>query len=373
MNEQDLIKTIRDSYSDTVKISKIENSQGFIGTTRTALESAVKLFWLKQYGKIPVWIKNGKEEFNLNSAITDSKFSQFFNRLHLSDMHAIRQICNATLHEGEKIPPELTNELIDRLKKSVNAIATVLKVEILKTTQSTDKTSNGDKSDPMEILTKRLLNQSVKHWIYGRGRIVSIEREKNNIKVDFGSSRKDFRFPDVFKKNFLKLEDPTLQELLIKILVIQDPHPIGVTPKKPDDDKLGTITKGESNRPQTSARHTDDKLGKAESIRLCREHGIEVTGKEITFSSRNRTSPFYWANPNVSLLNLDWILILNDIIQNQLYIFEIPANSISPHAVTARNDKPQLIDLQIYYGDTAFTDSRSGISFEKWLTKTIPY
>ena len=141
---------------------------------------------------------------------------------------------------------------------------------------------------------------------------------------------------------------------ILGVTPLQDPPPSGVTPKKPDDDKLGTITK-------------------AESIRLCREHGIEVTGKEITFSSRNRTSPFYWANPNVSLLNLDWILILNDIIQNQLYIFEIPANSISPHAVTVRNDKPQLIDLQIYYGDTAFTDSRSGISFEKWLTKTIPY
>ena len=170
MNEQDLIKTIRDSYSDTVKISKIENSQGFIGTTRTALESAVKLFWLKQYGKIPVWIKNGKEEFNLNAAITDSKFSQFFNRLQLSDMHAIRQICNATLHEGEKIPPELTNEFIDRLKKSVNAIATVLKVEIL------DKKDG--KKDPLDEIIKRLLNQSVKHWIYGRGRIVSIERER---------------------------------------------------------------------------------------------------------------------------------------------------------------------------------------------------
>ncbi len=38
-----------------------------------------------------------------------------------------------------------------------------------------------------------------------------------------------------------------------------------------------------------------------------------------------------------------------------------------------RHDKQNLIDLQIYYNDNNFIDSRSGISFAQWLVKSIEY
>ena len=41
--------------------------------------------------------------------------------------------------------------------------------------------------------------------------------------------------------------------------------------------------------------------------------------------------------------------------------------------VKHRKDKTDLIDIQIYCDDNTFTDSRSGISFAKWLVKTINY
>ena len=111
---------------------------------------------------------------------------------------------------------------------------------------------------------------------------------------------------------------------------------------------------------------------KNKAIALCRQNGLYVGGK-ITFASKNRGSNKYWANPSFDVLQQNWWLLLDDNNNGNLHVFNVPANSIPRTALKPRNDKQHQIDLQIYYNDQSFEDSRSGVKFDKWLVKTISY
>ena len=98
-----------DNYDEKVLVDGINNNIKFVkkipledagkcaGSIRSALECAVKLFWLKKYDK--VW----KRGFDLNDAINDKKFATSFSRMMLSYMHTIRQTCNAVLHDNDSL------------------------------------------------------------------------------------------------------------------------------------------------------------------------------------------------------------------------------------------------------------------------------
>ena len=64
---------------------------------------------------------------------------------------------------------------------------------------------------------------------------------------------------------------------------------------------------------------------------------------------------------------------MNDIDNCRLSLFHIPAQTITEDLVVVRTDKPDLIDIQINYDDTEFTDSRSDIPFATWLETSIDY
>lgn len=119
----------------------------------------------------------------------------------------------------------------------------------------------------------------------------------------------------------------------------------------------------------------ESEITKKQAIQLANENGLQVIPSLCTFSSSNSATFQYWANPNVNMLYGDWWLICNDKFNKILYVFFIPANSIDGMDVVLRTDrgKENLIDLQINYGDNTFRDSRSKISFAKWLEKTIEY
>lgn len=114
------------------------------------------------------------------------------------------------------------------------------------------------------------------------------------------------------------------------------------------------------------------KMDKRNAIELFYNQG-NVIHRNCTFASKNRTTDCYWANPNFRLLQGNWSLILNDDINNVLYLFNIPANSISSGRLVARSDLHHLIDLQINYRDPSFTDRRSDFSFSKFLVAEIKY
>lgn len=120
---------------------------------------------------------------------------------------------------------------------------------------------------------------------------------------------------------------------------------------------------------------SESEIAKKQAIQLAHENGLQIISSLCTFSSSNSATFQYWANPNVSMLYQDWWLICNDKFKKILYVFFIPANSIDEREIVLRSDKGKenLIDLQINYDDNTFQDSRSKISFGKWLEKAIDY
>ena len=113
------------------------------------------------------------------------------------------------------------------------------------------------------------------------------------------------------------------------------------------------------------------KMTKNKAIALFRNNGISFNGN-ITFASKNKTAYNYWANPSFEVLDSDWFLILNDWVHKEIYLFVIPAKTFRYNQLVSRADKSQ-IDLQIMYEDNSFTDTRSKISFAKYLKDTISY
>jgi hypothetical protein len=54
-------------------------------------------------------------------------------------------------------------------------------------------------------------------------------------------------------------------------------------------------------------------------------------------------------------------------------LFRIPAKTISAQDLVARNDKPNLIDIQILDDNPSFIDKRSDYSFKRFLVDKIDY
>ncbi len=114
-------------------------------------------------------------------------------------------------------------------------------------------------------------------------------------------------------------------------------------------------------------------LTKSEAINILRSNGYEMENYNTTYASKNDTIDIYWANPSYSMLKRNWNLILNDSINRSLYIFKIPAGSGLENRLISRADRTDKIDLQIYYNDFTFTDSRSKISFDKFYVEKVDY
>ena len=118
--------------------------------------------------------------------------------------------------------------------------------------------------------------------------------------------------------------------------------------------------------------NNDDKIGKAEAIRLFMDLGYTFPSKP-TYASKNKTTNNYWANPNIAVLHNNWYMILNDWISKKLYLFYIPYNSIKQSQLVTRNDQPNKIQLVIKYSDSTFTDENSGVSFRPYLQRECQY
>lgn len=113
------------------------------------------------------------------------------------------------------------------------------------------------------------------------------------------------------------------------------------------------------------------KMTKNKAVGLFKNNGVSIGGN-VTFSSKNKASSNYWANPQFKVLDSEWFLILNDWMHRELYLFEIPARTFKHNQLISRADK-RLIDLQIMYEDNSFTDIRSKISFAQYLKDRFFY
>ena len=78
----------------------------------------------------------------------------------------------------------------------------------------------------------------------------------------------------------------------------------------------------------------------------------------------------YWANPDISFLENNWSLVLNDRLNRTLYLFDIGANSIARGELKERKDRND-INLNIIYGDEQFRDRDTKFSFRRFLTAKL--
>jgi hypothetical protein len=185
--------------------------------------------------------------------------------------------------------------------------------------------------------------QKVKHRRFGEGEIVCIK--DNSIKVLFEVTIHEFSYPDSLQNGELRLIQPE------NYFIDQN------TGKREDT----IVIDSEISEVITSKNVKD----------FCIKKGISID-TTVTFSSSNRSeSRTYWATPNINVLNKDWTLILNDKIEKNLYIFRIPAGTIKEWQLKTRKDNK--LDLQIFYGDKNFQDSRSYYVFAPYHIKTINY
>lgn len=129
-NENDLVKGINENIS-FVKNIPVEDADKCSGSIRSALEYAVKLFWLKKYDKKPVWVKGYIECFDLYKAINDERFSKYFSKMTLSNMHTIRQTCNGVLHDNDPLTLDEASDLLDMLEKCIKAIENAIPMQII--------------------------------------------------------------------------------------------------------------------------------------------------------------------------------------------------------------------------------------------------
>lgn len=360
MTKEDLIEEINENYKEIEAILQVV-PQGYANHLRPTLETCVKLFWLLKYDKEFIWINDKKqEEFNLNEAIKDTRFSKFFSPLIISDMHSIRLLGNDRTHaESKRLNAGELNELFERLKRIIKEMEKVLGCPIIKSStinepnlQPLNETSSNQSNE-----TNALLNKTVKHWVYGKGKIIKIVGDR--MIVQFAQKQEEYGMESL-KNGFLKVVDINKTAVEAKTRTY--------APNIQEVKKaVGLIDVVESDEENVKS------ISKFNAIRLFKNGGLNILSKNCTFASKNSMSYLYWANPKIDLLENDWWLILNDNINGKLHLFMIPRNSLQVEMIKVRSDKPHLIDLQILFNDDRFTDTRSNIQFSKWHVKTLTY
>lgn len=113
-------------------------------------------------------------------------------------------------------------------------------------------------------------------------------------------------------------------------------------------------------------------ISKSKAIGLVRNNGYKI-GDVVTFASKNKGAAFYWANPNIDVLTVDYTLILNDQNNNLLHVFYIPKNSLNINDIKVRHDRQWQIDFQISFDVNTFRDTRSDVYLINYKIGEIKY
>lgn len=95
---------------------------------------------------------------------------------------------------------------------------------------------------------------------------------------------------------------------------------------------------------------------------------------ETTLAKLNKDGKRYWANPKAEFIHKDWCLILNDNTKHILYVFKIPANSISDSQVSTRiHQGSTLLDIEIIHEEEEFVCMSSKLQYNKWFVEQFNY
>ncbi len=193
---------------------------------------------------------------------------------------------------------------------------------------------------------------------------VLIEKAKENNVLDCDNKVKG-NPPKVSKFNKVSLNQ-YLEEALFLLELI------GVTVFSDNMQNVTTLIPTVKNSDEESI----EIRAKGEAKAFLEENGV-ILKKYWTYASRQRNSEHYWANPNVSYVDVDWTIVLNNQFVSELIILEIPAKTLQialykgKQGLRVRNDNNQRIDLNI--DSTTLKEKRSKIDFSPFVTKRIKY
>ncbi len=114
---------------------------------------------------------------------------------------------------------------------------------------------------------------------------------------------------------------------------------------------------------------------KKEALLFLEANGITV-GKQRNYAKRSDARAEFWINPQRTVVNSDWHLILNDQYACELIILFIPANSFvirtdKADGLVVRNDRPERIELNI--STETLVDRTSKQDFSKYEIARIKY
>ena len=118
------------------------------------------------------------------------------------------------------------------------------------------------------------------------------------------------------------------------------------------------------------------KRAKTDAMKFLAEKGIELKNSHTTYAVKSEDKNECLANPQTSMLDKEWDIILNNNLDMELILLHIPAGTFAlkkgkKSGLVIRADKPELIDLRMDL--ETFVERRSGIDFSKYVFKKIKY
>ena len=124
-----------------------------------------------------------------------------------------------------------------------------------------------------------------------------------------------------------------------------------------------------------STKLTLGKRVKAEALQYLKDHDVAV-GKNVSYAVRRDNKAEFWLNPRATMLSKDWCIVLNDNVNHNLIVLNIPANKIALNSgetqgLIVRSDRPELIDLNIDL--ETLVDRRSGVDFKQFDKEELNY
>ena len=175
---------------------------------------------------------------------------------------------------------------------------------------------------------------------------------------------------DKFRKVFLGqyLDEALFLMQLIGINVFED----GECTQNDSQHAAGTLAIDTMDQ---KTRLTLGRREKGEAIKFLKYSGIKLS-KHTNYSTLQANRTEFWINPQTTMIDNDWEIILNDNQSCELVVLRIPANSVelesdSSEGLITRSDKPELIDLLI--NRETLIDKRSGFDFSPFVTARVPY
>ena len=114
---------------------------------------------------------------------------------------------------------------------------------------------------------------------------------------------------------------------------------------------------------------------KKEAIQFLADSGV-VVGKNVNYAKRQDNKAQFWLNPKTSAPEKDWTLVLNNQVENEIIVINVPAGTFEMRSngkrgLIPRHDRPDRIDLEIC--SETLVDLRSKCNFGTCSVKRIKY